>query len=226
MLFFVYKLLIGLEMLGANLPQHPKIDVRNVRFLSVPALKVNGKLGLTGVGGEEPLHEVLVFVPKDGKEAQRVFRLEELKGRVAILNRESALQYIRLLTSPFTFRGFSAGREEVVSYSWIDKQFFYGNERVYKHYGDATGIYYGHDGILAPAISKKLGVSPPVVQEIESGYRITRTLFEEKGFPQKVTLKAYRVVEIVGKEGSYRVEKEWEIPSKGWGQSMRITRLK
>ena len=180
----------------------------------------NGSLFIETYGHFDPLQERLVFLSSGDKTKSIIKSLNDLKNRVTISTPSAALNYVRLLTSPRTFRCFQMNRVEVVAKKWVTADYLFGDQSYFewqKKHNDR-----GMDGLLNSAKCKKLGVEQPVVKKTPQGYEIQRTFL--KGFDEQTM--GYQVKEFVGFNGEYKLVSEKRLPQYPWREYVHIVRLR
>ncbi len=190
---------------------------KDIQFLRNPIFKmVGGKLGVARFRGtnEGPL----VWFDQISKKAVQIETLNQLKGKVVISNTDSALQYLRLSTSPRIWM--KRNIHEVVATNWINNRQYLGNEGYIVSDG-----YLRVGGVITEKECRSLGVSPAKVQVVSGGYRISRIVLDVSaidGSHSKV--QGYRFTEFVGSDGAYALEKRQAIPSKNWDRLFHFGR--
>lgn len=202
-----------------------------------PVLQTRFKIGegvlvVEHYGEELPSSRRLVLRKPNGKTLP-IRSLSDLRGYVKISSGEEALNYVRLLTSPRTFRCFNH-TVEVVAKKWVNVDYMFGdrNSLEYHKKHNERGI----DGILNSAKCKILKVNPPRIEKTHQGFVITRVILERDEFipplgskikyVQSNKVMGYQITELVGTEGQYQEVKRVKLPQLLWSQYLVISRLR
>ena len=131
--------------------------------------------------------------------AEFVAGLERLRGLVRITDRKTALQFVRLRTSPATWYMWRDGSREmeIVAASRARSLPSFGlpDRDSGKWAKDADG--WG--GILPDDVYRVAGFSPPEVEKEPGGFAITRWIYSESKPDGRLILKVREVVEEDGR---------------------------
>jgi hypothetical protein len=142
-----------------------------------------------------------------GSHAKKAATLADLENSVTIQSPQSALKYVRLLTSPSTELLWA--REytqfEVVRRKEWERLPTFGT-------GSHEGLLYenssGHDGFLSDDAFREGGFSPATAAVHGDSFQVTRWLFSLDTGPHRprepMRMELLKVREYVGRSGSYR----------------------
>jgi hypothetical protein len=171
-------------------------DVEIVRLIT--SFKVEGALVikkrwslLNAVWGNQG-----IYLMQAGKEMHPVKGFRDLRGLVKIENAESALNYVRLATSPTCAYSFGEGEFEVISRGSLDMTFVFGEERICKYIlTERDGAY----GIVPKSYLSQFGLDEAKVESFGNKFLVTRWLVTGR-VPSSACTK---VSETVSPDGSY-----------------------
>jgi hypothetical protein len=140
----------------------------------------------------------------EGDSALYVNDLNRLRGHVRVSSPDEALAFVRLLTSPRTWRAMvrarGGGAVEVISEAHVSGGFFFGDPRplLPSRVGPlASGLV----GILSPRDAQRMKLLPASVRTTTGGYEIRRTLYRDEMTPG--TERLLDVVEEVTPDGGF-----------------------
>jgi hypothetical protein len=137
------------------------------------------------------------------EQAGRLMRLQglnQLRGLVRIVDGPSALRFVRLRTSPATWHTWpDRVREvEVVASSHLQSLPTFGLPKLrYPPRHDASGYL----GILSDTAYRGSQFTPPMVEEVDKGFRVSRWIYR-RDLTHKTSVQ--QVQEVVMQDGAYR----------------------
>lgn len=161
-----------------------------------------GKKLKVPVGMIPPNERLYLFVPR---QKIKVDRLEQLQNRIRIESCAEALAFVRLLTSPRTFRLWPGERQrrsevEILSNEDLDSTLVFGLRPPWP-VGERTA---GRDGILCSGGQmRELGIASAQARAIEGGFEVRRALMVVVHHDATSSAHMEQVVEGVGYDGSY-----------------------
>jgi hypothetical protein len=143
-----------------------------------------------------------------GGTCARLTDLSQLRGLVRIPDERTALQFVRLRTSPFIYYAWGDGRWEVEIVPWSQAQLM-------PDFGTAVNkdwvlgrLAWDELGILLDEDYRTAGFEPAKVERVDRGFEVTRWIFwtsaqagDAAAPPQQ---GVQRLHEFVGEDGEYR----------------------
>jgi hypothetical protein len=162
-------------------------------------------------GFEEPVDPLeaveKLYLVADGK-ARRLKQLSELRLQVSIKDEETALQFVRLRTSPESFHMFDPPTLEVQAKERVDARFTLGDTDLAKRL-QSTSV--GPLAIYDQHLLDELGLGPAIVERKGGGFLVSRWVVEAvPSFGGRALL--YRLKESVGADGAYTVAEKKMAP--------------
>jgi hypothetical protein len=147
-----------------------------------------------------PLNRTDGIVLKQAGRLMRLQGLNQLRGLVRIVDGPSALRFVRLRTAPATWHTWpDRVREvEVVAASHLQSLPTFGSPKLrYPPRDDASGYL----GILSDTAYRGSQFTPPMVEEVDEGFRVSRWIYQSD-LTHKTSVQ--QVQEVVTQDGGYR----------------------
>jgi len=156
---------------------------------------------------------VTLFVPMDpplyqmvldtGKRSKRIWKLGQLRGLVDVRTADAALDFVRLRTSPATWKYVGLqdkhGDVEVAVRDPFDAKLTFGANM--HDPGVGSGGYDGWYGLVSKATARKIRLEAPKATAVPSGFVVSRTVVDMHSSKPPMV----RLTEFVGFDGSWKM---------------------